>query len=283
MSNTYPHSNTSTNTDIGRGTTLNTGRGANAHAGTSTSTDTNAGISTGTGTGTGTDINRTNKQKLLAQYIDHTLLKPTSTSSQIHNLCKEAQTYSFYSVCIPPCYVSQARQFLKAATGSALVGTVIGFPLGYQTITCKLYEAHKALQDGAQELDMVLSIANLKENQFHRVQKEIEQMVKEIHPTPLKVILETCLLTQKEKEQACIAAMEGGAHFVKTSTGFSTGGACIEDILQMRQILKGKAKIKASGGIRSYEQAKQFIEAGADRIGTSHSVSIIEALSKGRD
>ena len=225
-----------------------------------------------------TNLKKKQKPLALARHIDHTLLKPTSTSSQIKNLCQEARTYSFYSVCVPPRYVAQARHLLQESR--SLIGTVIGFPLGYQTTACKLYESHQAIEAGAQELDMVLSIAALKDNQPQEVEKEIKHIVREIHPIPLKVILETCLLTEKEKQQACIVAMEGGAQFVKTSTGFSTGGAQIEDILQMQQITKGRIKIKASGGIRSYEQAKKFIEMGVDRVGTSHSVSIMEAFSR---
>ena len=230
--------------------------------------------------------NSSNIKKNLAKYIDHTLLKPTSTASQIHALCEEAKKYSFQSVCIPPCYVAYAHNLLKKSTPSPspssapLVGTVIGFPLGYQTTTCKLREAHQAVEDGAQELDMVLSIAALKDRKPHKVQNEIEQIVTEINPVPLKVILETCLLTEDEKKQACIAAIEGGAHFVKTSTGFSTGGALIEDIQLMLKYTKGKAKIKASGGIQSYEQAKKFILAGVHRIGTSHGVKIMEQSLK---
>lgn len=206
----------------------------------------------------------------LASYIDHTNLAPSATSEDIRNLCNEAQTHHFKAVCINSCYTALASQLL--AGSPVLICTVVGFPLGAMATEAKAYEARIAIKNGAQEIDMVQNVGALKEKRYDYIQKDIEAVVNEGATT--KVILETCLLTKEEISKACTIAEKAGAHFVKTSTGFSTGGATVEDVALMKKTVP-RLKVKAAGGIRTFEDAVSMIEAGADRIGASKSVQII--------
>lgn len=210
----------------------------------------------------------------LAKIIDHTLLKPEATQVQIEKICEEASTYQFASVCINPCWVSLVANKLDNSTIKTC--TVIGFPLGATTTAAKISEAKIALNDGATELDLVINVGALKSLQYDLIKEEIQALVQLAHPQAIvKVILETCLLTDSEKIKVCQLCIESKADFVKTSTGFNSGGATIADVTLMRQCVGNKALIKASGGIRDYATAQAMIEAGANRLGTSASVSII--------
>lgn len=212
-----------------------------------------------------------------AKYIDHTLLKPETTVGQIDALCQEARLYQFASVCIQPTHVARAADALR---GSAVkVCTVIGFPLGQNTTAVKVAETLDAIQHGATEIDMVLNLSWVKDKFDNRVTEEIQAIKRACGTKVLKVILETCLLTDEEKVRACACAVKAGADFVKTSTGFSSGGATIEDVKLMRKAVGPKIGVKASGGIRSLEDMKAMIEAGATRIGTSSGVKILSGLS----
>ncbi len=209
----------------------------------------------------------------IASLIDHTALKPETSKEQIEKLCGEAVEYGFASVCVNPCYVNLCSQLLKDS--NIKVCTVIGFPLGATTSAAKAAEASEAIQNGAREVDMVINVGAVKSGDFDYVKKDIEAVVQVAKGKALvKVILETCLLTDEEKRISCRICKEAGADFVKTSTGFSTGGATVEDIKLMREIVKPTMGVKASGGIRDYETAKAMIDAGASRIGASASVAI---------
>lgn len=209
----------------------------------------------------------------LAAYIDHTLLKPEATEKDILKLTAEAAQYHFASVCIHPYWVKLAAKEL-AGTG-VKVCTVIGFPLGATTSETKAFETKKAIEDGAEEMDMVINIGALKSGDIEAVEADIRAVVEAAQGKLVKVIIETCLLTNEEKELACRLAVKAGAHFVKTSTGFSTGGATIEDVKLMRQTVGDKAGVKASGGIHTKAEAEAMIEAGATRIGASSGVKIV--------
>lgn len=210
----------------------------------------------------------------LASYIDHTILKADATREQVIQVCEEAKAHGFWSVCVNPYYVSLVAEALK---GSAVkVCSVIGFPLGAGVTSVKAAETLQAVEDGADEIDMVINMAALKNGDDQVVRQDIEGVVAALQGKAiLKVILETCLLTEAEKIKACRLAKAAGAHFVKTSTGFSTGGATAEDIALMRREVGSDMGVKASGGIRSREIALQMIEAGASRIGASASVAIV--------
>lgn len=210
------------------------------------------------------------------KYIDHTLLKPDCTDEQIKKLCLEAKNYDFASVCVNPGYVKMCAELLKGS--SVKVCTVIGFPLGATSTYSKIEETKKAIEDGAQELDMVINISRLKCHDDQYVYEEIATLKKVCKDLVLKVIIETCLLTDEEKQRACVLAVKAKADFVKTSTGFSTGGASVEDIKLMKKTVDGKALVKASGGIRDSKTFLAMIEAGADRIGASAGVKIVEEL-----
>lgn len=212
--------------------------------------------------------------KDLAQKIDHTLLRADATEKEISKLCEEAREYGFYSVCINGLWIPHVRREL--AGSSVKICSVVGFPLGANQSKVKAYEAALALDHGAHEIDMVLPVGLVKSEQPNIVVEDIEAVLKETGSTPLKVIIETSLLSNQEKRQACEAIMRAGAAFVKTSTGFGGGGAEIEDIRQIRETVGSMLKIKASGGIRTYEQAKAMLEAGADRLGCSASVQILK-------
>ncbi len=216
----------------------------------------------------------------IASLIDHTALKPETSKEQIEKLCGEAVEYGFASVCVNPCYVSLCSQLLKDS--KIKVCTVIGFPLGATTSAIKAAEATEAIENGAREVDMVINVGAVKSGDFDYVKKDIEAVVQAAKGKALvKVILETCLLTDEEKRLICRICKEAGADFVKTSTGFSTGGATVEDIKLMRDIVKPTMGVKASGGIRDYETAKAMIEAGASRIGASASVAIANKEKSG--
>ncbi|WP_025641343.1 deoxyribose-phosphate aldolase [Schnuerera ultunensis] len=211
----------------------------------------------------------------IASMIDHTLLSPEATENMIKDLCKEAKEYGFAAVCVNPFYVKLAKGILE--NSKVKVATVIGFPLGASIKEVKAYETTKAIEDGANEIDMVINIGALKNKDYDRVRDDIRAVVYAAkNKAIVKVIIETCLLTQEEKKIACEMAMEAGADFVKTSTGFSTGGATTEDVKLMKTIVRNKLQIKASGGIRDYETAMAMIDAGASRIGASASVNIVK-------
>ena len=210
----------------------------------------------------------------LNKYIDHTLLKADASQEQIETLIEEAKKYDFASVCVNPTWVSFAAQALKAT--DVKVCTVIGFPLGANTPELKAFETSDAIQNGADEVDMVINIGALKSRNFDLVERDIRAVVEAAKGTLVKVIIETCLLTDDEKVKACQIAQKAGADFVKTSTGFSTGGATVEDVALMRKTVGPDMGVKASGGARSYEDALAFIKAGATRIGASSGVAIME-------
>lgn len=210
----------------------------------------------------------------LNKYIDHTLLKPDASQEQIETLIEEAKKYNFASVCVNPTWVNFAAQALKGT--DVKVCTVIGFPLGANTPELKAFETSDAIQNGANEIDMVINIGALKSRNFDLVERDIRAVVEAAKGTLVKVIIETCLLTDDEKVKACQIAQKAGADFVKTSTGFSTGGATVEDVALMRKTVGPDMGVKASGGARSYEDALAFIKAGATRIGASSGVAIME-------
>jgi len=214
--------------------------------------------------------------KPLNKYIDHTLLKADATGEDIAALCREAEEYDFYSVCVNGCNVSLAKSLL--AESDVKVAAVAGFPLGAMSTAAKLFEISQSLTDGADEIDLVMNIGAFKSGRHEDVRNEVSAAASLCHKhnALLKLILETCLLTKDEIREACRIAVEAKADFVKTSTGFSSGGATLEDIALMREAVCGKAQIKASGGIRSYDFAKALINEGADRLGCSASVTIIQ-------
>lgn len=217
-----------------------------------------------------------NKQEL-AGYIDHTVLKPDTKEADVLRICREALEYKFASVCINPSYVKLANSLLKG-TG-VKVCTVIGFPLGATTKEVKAFEASQAINDGASEIDMVINIGALKSGKLEAVEDDIRAVAEVCKGKALlKVIIETCLLTDEEKVTACTLSKKAGADFVKTSTGFSTGGATAEDVALMRKTVGLEMGVKASGGIRNLDSALRMIEAGATRIGASASIKIIEEL-----
>lgn len=211
----------------------------------------------------------------LAGLIDHTLLKPETTAEQVKQLCAEAKSASFCSVCILPFYVSLAAEQLHDS--EVKVCTVIGFPLGAHDTQAKAVETSIAVEQGADEVDMVLNIAALKSGQYDYIQADMATVVAAAQDKLVKVILETCLLDEKEKVKACEAAVKAGVDFVKTSSGFSTGGATLEDVRLMRETVGADIGVKASGGIRDYETACAMVEAGANRLGTSSGLIIVGA------
>lgn len=214
--------------------------------------------------------------KNLSRYIDHTLLKADATENEVIKLCNEAKEYDFFSVCINPGFVELAAKELSES--NVAVCTVIGFPLGASTPETKAFETRDAIQKGAAEVDMVINISKLKDKKDEEVLKDIKAVVDAADKKALvKVIIEACLLTDEEKERACKLAKDAGADFVKTSTGFSTGGATKEDIALMRKTVGTEMGVKASGGVRTYEDAVTMIESGATRIGASASIAIVTA------
>lgn len=208
------------------------------------------------------------------KYIDHTLLKADSVQSQFDQLIDEAKTYDFASVCVNPCWVAYAAEALKDS--DVKVCTVVGFPLGATTSATKAFETKDAIVNGADEIDMVINIGLLKQGNDQAVEDDMRAVVEASGDKLVKVIIEACLLTDEEKVRACQLAVKAGVDFVKTSTGFSTGGATISDVKLMRQTVGPDIGVKAAGGARSLEDAMAFIEAGATRIGTSAGVTIMK-------
>lgn len=209
--------------------------------------------------------------------IDHTLLKAEATKEQIEKLCAEAKQFNFASVCVNPTWVKRSSELLQGT--DVLVCTVIGFPLGANTPAVKAFEAKDAIANGAKEVDMVINIGALKDKNYELVQADIAAVVEAAKDSALvKVIIESCLLTDEEKVKACELAVAAGADYVKTSTGFSTGGATAEDIALMRKTVGPDLGVKASGGVRSLEDMKKMVEAGATRIGASSGVAIMNGL-----
>ncbi|MCM3215324.1 MULTISPECIES: deoxyribose-phosphate aldolase [Niallia] len=218
----------------------------------------------------------------IAKMIDHTLLKADATKEQVKTLCEEAKEYSFASVCVNPTWVQYASELLAGT--EVKVCTVIGFPLGATTSATKAFETANAIENGATEVDMVINIGALKDKNFDLVKEDIKAVVDAAKGKALtKVIIETSLLTDEEKEKACVLAVEAGTDFVKTSTGFSTGGATVEDIALMRKTVGPEIGVKASGGVRSSEDTEKMIEAGATRIGASSGVAIVNGLTSNSD
>ena len=209
-----------------------------------------------------------------SKYIDNTLLSPDATESKIKALCKESRKYGFASVCVNPCFVKLVSKELKGSKVKTCV--VIGFPLGANTTATKVLEAKDAIKNGAQELDMVINIGKVKEADYKYITNEIAAIKKVCGKKTLKVIIETCLLTYKEKVTLCKCIMQAKADFVKTSTGFSTSGATIADIKLLKKTVKNSLLIKASGGIRTHEDMIKMINAGANRIGTSCGTNLIK-------
>lgn len=215
------------------------------------------------------------EDKQLASMIDHTVLKPDAKEEDIKKLCEEAIEYGFATVCVNPCYVPMAKHLLQDSDVG--ITTVIGFPLGANTITTKTAEAEEAIENGATEVDMVINIGALKDKKYDYIRDEIKAVVHTVNKRAVvKVIIETSLLTDEEKEKACLLAKEAGADFVKTSTGFSGGGATKEDIELMRRTVGDTMGVKASGGVRTRQDAEALVKAGATRIGASASVAIIK-------
>ena len=213
----------------------------------------------------------------IARMIDHTELKSSSGKGKIKNLCAEAKMFGFISVCVNPYYVKYAYEQLRDS--AVIVCSVIGFPLGMNTTEIKAAEAEKAVNEGAQEIDMVINVGALRDKDYDLVLKDIRAVVNAIAPAHLKVILETCYLTDEEIVKACQLCVEAGAHFVKTSTGFGAFGAFADHVRLMRQTVGPNIGVKASGGINSLKDAIRMIAAGADRLGTSAGVAIVEAVS----
>lgn len=209
----------------------------------------------------------------ITQKVDHTLLKPMATWDDIKKICDEAKEMSVASVCIPPCYVNKAAEYLK---NEIPVCTVIGFPLGYSTTKIKVEEAKDAILNGAKEIDMVINIGDVKSGDFDKIEDEIKQIKQAIGNNILKVIIETCYLTEEEKIKLCKVVTNAKADFIKTSTGFGTNGATREDINLMRQNIGQNVAIKAAGGIKTIQDAEDFINLGATRLGTSSICQILK-------
>jgi len=208
--------------------------------------------------------------------IDHTLLAPTATKSQIEKLCQEAKDNNFASVCVNRDYVELAAHLLNVENCDVKVCTVVGFPLGAMSTTAKVLEARQAIFDGADEIDMVINISWLKDKEYERLAYELGRMRRQCQNRLLKVILETCLLTDEEIVKACELCKEAGVDFVKTSTGFSTGGATVHAVKLMRETVGPEMGVKASGGVKTKKDLEDMVAAGATRIGTSHGVDLIK-------
>ena len=207
------------------------------------------------------------------KYIDHTLLKPNSTKEQILKLCAEAKEYDFKTVCVNPCWIEVCKQELEGTNVG--VCTVIGFPLGAMSSKAKAFEAKDAVERGADEVDMVINIGWLKDHEDEKIIEEIKMIKEACDGHTLKVIIETCLLNEEEKVRACHDIMAAGGDFVKTSKGFSTSGATLEDVLLLKKTVGDKILVKAAGGVRSHDDLVKMIEAGANRIGTSSGVALL--------
>ena len=210
--------------------------------------------------------------------VDHTLLKQPSTWEQIREICDDAVKFGTASVCIPPSFVKQASEYLGEKMP---VCTVIGFPNGYNTTAVKVFETKEALKDGAEEIDMVINVGFLKDGRYEEVEKEIRKIHEACDGKILKVIIETCLLTEDEKIKMCELVTKAGAEFIKTSTGFSTAGATFADVKLMKEHVGEGVKVKAAGGISSFDDAEEFMRLGADRLGTSRLVKIMKQTDNG--
>ena len=210
----------------------------------------------------------------LNKYIDHTILKATASSSDVQKLCEEAIEHKFYSVCVNGCYVADAKHLLQGTY--VKVAAVVGFPLGAMTTAAKVFEAKEAVENGAREIDMVINVAKLKDGEFDYVENEIRLIKEAIGDNVLKVIIETCYLTDEEKVKVCELSLVAKADFVKTSTGFGTGGATYEDVKLMKSVVGDNAKVKASGGVRDKEIAQKYVDLGAERLGTSSGIEIVK-------
>ncbi len=209
----------------------------------------------------------------ISKKIDHTLLKASATQADIIRICAEAKQYGFASVCVNSCYAKLVTRQLRGTDVKTCC--VVGFPLGAMSTAAKAYEAKCAVKDGASEIDMVINVGALKEGNDLYVEEDISAVVEAAKPAIVKVIIETCLLTDEEKVRACSLSESAGAAFVKTSTGFSTGGANVHDVALMKKTVDGRLQVKASGGIHTPEQAQELIAAGADRIGASNGVALL--------
>ena len=214
------------------------------------------------------------KPTTLAPYIDHTLLKPESTKQNILKLCEEALENHFYAVCVNSWMIPTCREILK--TTKIQIASVVGFPLGACETSVKSFETTRAFNIGAHEVDMVINVGALKAQEYAYVENEIQTVVRAAEGKIVKVILETSLLNEQEKRKACELSMNAGAQFVKTSTGFGTAGATVQDVALMKSLVRNKAQVKASGGIRDFETAAQMIAAGATRLGTSSGVLLVK-------
>lgn len=210
----------------------------------------------------------------IAKYIDHTVLKATTTSKEVEKLCLEAKEYGFYSVCVNGCFVKECKELLKDS--DIKIAAVVGFPLGAMTKTAKVFEAREAIANGANEIDMVINVGKLIEGDSKYVEDEIREIKEAIGENVLKVIIETCYLNEEQKMLACELSLNANADFVKTSTGFGTAGATFEDVILMKKMVGDNAGVKASGGVKSYETAEKYIELGATRLGTSSGIDIIK-------
>lgn len=211
------------------------------------------------------------KKEELYKYVDHTALKAFTTWEEIVNLCREARVFRMASVCIPSCYVKRVHEQFPEIN----ICTVVGFPLGNANTAAKLAETRQAIADGANEIDMVINIGMVKNKQFPQVTEEIRLLKQEVGNHILKVIIETCYLTEEEKIKMCHCVSEAGADFIKTSTGFGTAGATLEDVRLMKKYVDSNVKIKAAGGVRSKEDMERYIEAGCSRIGTSSAIQML--------
>lgn len=218
------------------------------------------------------------KNKILSK-VDHTLLKQTATWAQIRKICDEGMEHKTASVCIPPCYVKQAKEYVGDRVA---VCTVIGFPNGNVTTATKVFETEDAVKNGADEIDMVINIGDVKNGDYDKVFVEIQAIKKACCGKLLKVIIETCLLTEEEKMKMCQVVTESGADFIKTSTGFSTGGATFDDVAFMRAHVGKHVKVKAAGGISSVADAERFLELGAERLGTSRLIPLLCGQDSGK-
>lgn len=214
----------------------------------------------------------------LAKYFDHTILKPAATEVEVEKICEEAVSYGFFSVCVNPVRVKRVSQLLAGT--EVKICSVIGFPLGASIPYIKGLETEQAVIDGADEIDMVINVGALKDADYATVQKDIHTVVRAAGGKIVKVIIETCLLEQDEIVDACQISRKAGAHFVKTSTGFAGGGATVEDVTLMKETVGSDLQVKASGGIKTLDDVNKMIAAGADRIGASAGVAIIEELKK---
>lgn len=212
----------------------------------------------------------------ILSHVDHTLLKAFATWEDIQKLCEEAMEYHTASVCVPPSYIKRIHDTYGEKIN---ICTVVGFPLGYSTTKAKVAETVQAIEDGASEVDMVINIADVKNGDFDKVTEEIRSLKQAAGDKILKVIIEACYLTEEEKIAMCKAVTEAGADYIKTSTGFGTGGATMEDILLFKKFIGSHVKMKAAGGVKSVEDMEAFLEAGCDRIGTSSAISLIKGQS----